>query len=114
MQDNSPSPVWACRLQCKELLTLDEASFLSVQASPLPDDKIVIYGGEDGHRRPMAEAYVLDLQVCIQGWGSCAGSTHACSRGVYMQALAWQGRVEFAQHVTRLPTVHLPACCCQK
>lgn len=32
------------------------------QACPLPDDKIVIYGGEDSHRRPLAEAYVLDLQ----------------------------------------------------
>lgn len=33
-----------------------------LQACPLPDDKIVIYGGEDSHRRPLAEAYVLDLQ----------------------------------------------------
>lgn len=33
-----------------------------MQACPLPDDKIVIYGGEDSHRRPLAEAYVLDLQ----------------------------------------------------
>jgi hypothetical protein len=39
------------------------------QACPLPDDKIVIYGGEDGHRRPLAEAHVLDLQVT----GGCFG-----------------------------------------
>lgn len=39
---------------------------VQTQACPLPDDKIVIYGGEDGHRRPLAEAHVLDLQVGAQ------------------------------------------------
>jgi hypothetical protein len=33
------------------------------QACPLPDDKIVVFGGEDSHRRPLADVYVLDLQV---------------------------------------------------
>lgn len=41
-------------------------SRVQTQACPLPDDKIVIYGGEDGHRRPLAEAHVLDLQVGLK------------------------------------------------
>lgn len=58
-----------------------------MQACPLPDDKIVVYGGEDSHRRPLADAYVLDLQVRIESTGSLdchtrhwwvGGRMHAC------------------------------------
>lgn len=61
-----------------------------MQACPLPDDKIVVYGGEDSHRRPLADAYVLDLQVRIESTGSLdchtrhwwvGGRMHAVDKG---------------------------------
>jgi hypothetical protein len=34
------------------------------QACLLPSgDKVVVYGGEDSHRRPLGDVHVLDLQV---------------------------------------------------
>lgn len=62
-----PLPVWVVDLDNMSWTSLVTTGDIPTargghSASPLPDDKIVIYGGEDGHRRPMAEAYVLDLQ----------------------------------------------------
>lgn len=35
------------------------------QACLMPSgDKVVVYGGEDSHRRPLGDVHVLDLQVC--------------------------------------------------
>jgi hypothetical protein len=39
------------------------------QACLLPSgDKVVVYGGEDSHRRPLGDVHVLDLQVRMC-WG---------------------------------------------
>lgn len=37
---------------------------LLLQAVLLPGgDKVLLYGGEDSHRRPLSDVHVLDLQV---------------------------------------------------
>lgn len=62
-----PLPVWVVDLDTMTWTSLATTGDVPTArgghtACPLPDDKIVIYGGEDGHRRPLAEAHVLDLQ----------------------------------------------------
>lgn len=46
------------------------------QAVLLPDgERVLVYGGEDSNRRPLGDAYVLDLQVRVLLWQHIA---HSC------------------------------------
>jgi hypothetical protein len=49
-------------------LTLKLAQFFSMQACLLPNGtQVVVFGGEDSHRRPLSDVYILDLQVMAGG-----------------------------------------------
>jgi hypothetical protein len=37
---------------------------------------VVVYGGEDSHRRPLGDVHVLDLQVCGYALGSVDSFRH--------------------------------------
>jgi hypothetical protein len=71
------------------------------QACPLPDDKIVIYGGEDSHRRPLAEAYVLDLQEFTWSKLAITSKQQPTARSGHVATLISNLLVVFGGELTR-------------
>jgi hypothetical protein len=42
-------------------------------------DKVVVYGGEDSHRRPLGDVHVLDLQVRASYYYACEAAARICT-----------------------------------